>query len=240
MKTRAVVVPEYKFIYVEIPKAASGSIKDAIAKIIGLGTEGEAYLEWRKKTCIQNIDIDARNFSNYLTFTFVRNPFNRLVSSYHRKILNQDREYPPEVLAIQGSRIPKIQAILSHIKEKLGKTEISFDEFIYYLRDSKDDELDGHWRPQHTFISSKGLLRKIKIYVDFIGKVENMDEDWNKVCRKIGIKEVMPHTNRNPAIRGAYMQYYTPETFEIVTNRYKEDIQLFGYESEIEAMRKPS
>ena len=71
----------------------------------------------------------------------------------------------------------------------------------------------------------------------FIGKVENMNADWNKVCQQIGIKEAMPHTNLNPAIRGAYMQYYTPETFEIVANRYKEDIQLFGYESEIEALR---
>ena len=41
MKTQAIIVPEYKFVYVVIPKAACGSMKDAIVKILGL--------EWRGK-----------------------------------------------------------------------------------------------------------------------------------------------------------------------------------------------
>ena len=64
--------------------------------------------------------------------------------------------------------------------------------------------------------------------MDFIGKFENLQEDFNKVCDKIGVKrERLPH--RKKSIRKPYRDYYNSNTKKIVENLYGEDIEHFGY-----------
>lgn len=233
MKTQAIIVPEYKFMYVVIPKAACGSMKDAIVKILGLEWRGETHVNWRKGR-ISKVDIEASEFDNYFRFAFVRSPFARVVSAYYSHIKTENVEYSPKVQALLGSRIPTIQAKLAPIGKNTGKADISFDDFVYYLKDGKDDELNIHWRPQHTFVSTDGQKGK-RLLVDFVGKVENIEEDWKKICHRIGVQAEIPHENRTS--HPAYAECYTAETWDIVADRYREDIRIFGYEAEADAMR---
>ena len=70
----------YKFIYIDVPKTASASIRYALVKL----TQGEASvlpehnpLEWYKESGRLKASLDE-----YFIFTFVRNPWARIVSAY--------------------------------------------------------------------------------------------------------------------------------------------------------------
>ncbi len=77
------------------------------------------------------------------------------------------------------------------------------------------------------------LGRNKKLNMDFIGRFENIDGDFKKVCEMIGIEKIskLPHVNSSPR-QGHYSFYYDAESADWVRKRFARDIDFFGYEFE--------
>jgi hypothetical protein len=106
--------------------------------------------------------------NGYLSFSWVRNPWDRLVSIYSRK--------DPDMLqqARQGG---------------LRLEQLSFEDFVTATMNLRH----VHLQPQYTFI----LDRDRRPVVDFIGRFENFQSDFRELCRRLGVDVELPHRNRS-------------------------------------------
>lgn len=65
---------------------------------------------------------------------------------------------------------------------------------------------------------------------DFIGRFENFSSDFNKVMKIIGIEFEGLKLWINKTKHGRYQEYYTsPDLIDIVTKKFKKDIETFNY-----------
>lgn len=104
---------------------------------------------------------------------------------------------------------------------KGSETDMSkFNSWIYH------HESAAPFRPMTTFLCDENK----NIKVDFVGKFENLETDWEIVCERIGKNIELPfiETTVMP-LEKPYSQYYTPETTAIIRDWLKDDFELFGY-----------
>lgn len=68
-----------------------------------------------------------------------------------------------------------------------------------------------------------------KKIVNFVGKLESIEQDFNYICNQIGLPHIdLPRENVTKRKRD-YKEYYNEETIKIVFNKYQDDIKNFGY-----------
>ena len=76
-----------------------------------------------------------------------------------------------------------------------------------------------------------------KARVDFVGRYENLEQDFAEVARRIGLPSslVLPRlqaVSRPAGSRDSYRAYYTEETRRVVGDRFGNDVELFQYRFE--------
>lgn len=103
---------------------------------------------------------------------------------------------------------------------------MSFADFVVAVASIRDEEADGHFRSQHTSVTDE----EGKICVDFLGRFERLAEDFRFVQERIGLpRNDLPWLQkaRNAA---RYTDFYNKETRQIAGERFRRDIEMFGYE----------
>ena len=144
--------------------------------------------------------------------------------------------------------------IVSEYKYRRHTHRYSFKKFLFnnFPEPSWSDHY-CHVIPQYDFLyDNNGTL-----LVDFIGRFENLQEDFSFACRKLNLAtETLPHVNQASGIFNRrdnnflgvlrsiksymnrnrrkntfsnYMDYYDDETIDFIARVYKKDIETFGY-----------
>lgn len=90
------------------------------------------------------------------------------------------------------------------------------------------DFIEWHYNANQVNLQSEYVYdRDGKCRLDFIGRFENIEEDFNIACEKIGIQSKLSKLNVS---KGAdYHEYYTNRTRDLVADIYRRDIYNFGY-----------
>ena len=86
------------------------------------------------------------------------------------------------------------------------------------------------WRCQNEarFQTEFILDRSGKLLIDYLGRFENLSQDFSKICSQLGCSASLPRLNvsRNDS----YRDYYTRETQDLVRRCFDKDIGYLGYE----------
>jgi hypothetical protein len=228
-----------KFIFIHIHKTAGESISDALRPylsgrdlLLGTSLRGElnnAYYNSRyrlqKHSGVRKVRtfVGDATWDDYLKFSFVRDPFDRLRSLYFyfERMLARRREphLRNALLWLPGTgfrdplKWPGMQALL--------ETE-SFSGFIRHPAFST--EIMGA-RPQSVLLTDK----EGSLDVDFVGRFETLAEDFASLAARLGLEGAdLGHRNasRNRAA--------TPDPAEaadraLVAELYARDYALFDY-----------
>ncbi len=185
--------------YLGINKCGNSTIRTALE---GIGSGQRIYLGGQNK-------IKRLNKNNFF-FTFVRNPYSRILSAYTDKIKRQ----------ASAKYVYKFNGVLVGISGK----NLSFEDFIKIIVKIPDRLLDLHLK------SYCGFIRENNLNMDFVGKLENFQEDWTFISTLFNLKDSDNLKVKNKTTKNIKLaDYYTPELKEMVYEKYKEDFERFGY-----------
>lgn len=197
---------KHKFIFIHIQKTAGTSISSALEPFCE--DLYPSIKHWSARKIKEKFGPDVWN--EYFKFSFVRNPYERLLSWYN--MIDRAREIP-------GNNPNPFH---SYIHKNIH----SFSEFI--MNDKVFIDVNVlRWRLSPQRIAQfQRVSESGRIIVDFVGKYENINEDFSSICKKLNIEGVtLPHINK--CEHDHYMSYYTKETIGEVNSFAEEDFHYF-------------
>lgn len=220
-------LPEAQIGYFRVAKAANSSIRTALALAFDLtSTAGrrpskDAFWAeqgrdrvWRMRPAAYALHPATRAG---WSFTFVRHPVSRLYSCWNNKVVENPVLLPRMV--------------------EMGITRgMDFDAFVEVVARTPDAKSEIHLRSQTSIVTWRG-----RVLPDFVGRVENVEADWNHVRYEIQMRcGIDPGPMRRHNMRGQtgpeIAETLSPETRARIATRYAEDFRLF-YPDDAEAER---
>ncbi len=213
--------PRYKLLYVVNPKSACSTVKLLLSRLESgdfdfdsnnIHNAGATLFPPPSKLGWDVVDASLTDPSDYYKFTFVRNPLARIVSCYNDKIIKHARLFVPPLKEAAGYKDDP-------------SVELSFTEFLSIIQNQAIEEMDQHWRPQ-----SYNLMLEC-IDFDFIGKIENFDDDFKSVMEATGSPQISAVKKNKAVPNTKYLSVndLTSKDLDIVESIYGDDFQLFEY-----------
>jgi len=145
--------------------------------------------------------IEEEEIIDYFKFTFIRNPYDRMVSEYFwRKDAG-----------------------------RYAEKHDNFKDFVFFVKNAIENKINKHytfWRlkPLWEYVYDRDGNK----LVDYVGRFENLKKDFKIICDMAGVtKAKLRHYGKME--RTAYQDYYNEDLRRIVHEIYREDFDLFGY-----------
>ena len=214
----------YRLVFVHIQKTGGDTVSrllsDSVPDIFRFKAKHGFAIEAAK---------DLEHWDEYFKFAFVRNPWDRLVSWYSM-IRDAEKIRWHQALGNRRKRSHLRQTGENKLWRYVLANSSTFEEFVVNCTDEVEVARGVFYSFMYNQLDyitdSRGNL-----LVDFVGRFESFGSDLLKVYNRLGIEMYsIPHENRST--RGHYSSFYTPETKMIVGERFKRDVEYFGYEFE--------
>ncbi len=192
---------KHKCIFVHIPKTAGISVSvSLLGKSIG-----------NMSALYDQVLFGKKDFASYFKFSFVRNPFTRLISAY-------------EYLKTGGggaSDVTNCQAVIH---------STSLEDFVLNYLTPSTTKSNRYFRSQHQFVCDSAN----KILIDYVGRFETIDENYEFIRHKIRVGKPLQKLNITHTQKQSVKEYYANEAVvNKVISTYKKDFELFGYSKNI-------
>ena len=223
-----------KYIYVHIHKTAGTSVSTALAptvrwndiicgstaygeKIDALYSAQYGINKHSRADEIKNV-VGQTVWGEYFTFAFVRNPYYRTISNY---------TYFEMLVRKQGirrfwRRFDKKRQIWNWATIKAYLATKNFSEFIRH-KEFMNNAPAG--KSMFSSLSENGSL-----IVDFIGKVENINEDFRYICNKISRSDLQIGKRNVSKKKVRLDEFYKNQAdLDHIYELYRQDFDVFEY-----------
>lgn len=211
--------------YLEVPKVACSTVKKSLQTLEGklLDVELHENVHDKNASPLQSpLDVEVSLedlLRDSFVFTFVRNPFLRVLSCYLDKVDGGQWE--------RNIRMPKLG--LS------PKVRISFVEFLQIVKSQSSFDMDIHWMPQALLLGSG------RVKIDYVGRFEcfsqaflatlgfirrQLPEDKRQQIEGVEVDDVRWHSTGSA---NKIDEFYNAEAIALVQEIYQQDFQSFGY-----------
>ena len=161
--------------------------------------------------------------NNFYKFMMVRDPFERLVSAFRDKFVNDRHGY-----VVYAKKIMEKYRYNSTKTLELGAENVSFTEYVRHLIDIPP--IDHHFRLY------KDLCWPCNVKYDFIGSTDTLERDVTHIMRQIHANETKYHVTQKKSyltktkLETARLFKEVPKNyFDQLLAYYKTDFELFGY-----------
>ena len=187
-----------------MPKTGCSSVARALKRYSDLEYANTNSLRRHMKSSSVRRAIGEAEWSRYFTFGFVRNPWDKMVSSF---------------FFYKNGRVSK------RIKNrKTVKLRYRLAHLLSCLLPFRAWELFYSGTPCTDFLCDE----EDNLLVDYVGRFETLEQDLKYVFTRIGLEWLnLPHVNASR--HKSYRTYYGPITRRVIQNRFQSDIDRFGY-----------
>ena len=239
-----------KFVFVHLHKCGGTSIERALDQetewndvILGSTKYGEKIQNvYEKKFGIYKHSSAAEIkhlvgemlWDEYFTFSVVRHPIDRMVSFYEylktyylggyrgtaiklMYSIDQVKTIPPALTQLpklyDAFRWPGIVACLN---------SRTVSEFIHS---------EECWKSYGTMSQFQQLADETgeNLIVDYVGRLEDINTDWEFICQKIGSSVSLPHANKSKRKYRDWRKYFSLNDINFLEEKYEKDIEAFSY-----------
>ena len=211
----SVVSDQNKYIYVAGGRCATHAIEEALLKNTNSfepATIAPAKYANRHMPAKFLREVIGEEKWQYFKFSFVRNPYSWVVSIFFRMVQYGTRPAPAGGIMTMEDFL----YVVEHLKSAKGR---------------RND--DSHFiRSQHAFLCDKDG----ELIVDFVGRLESLNEDFATVCNRIGIEPITLPVRNSSSSSVNWRKHYesNPVSMELVAENWERDFEHFGYKFEDE------
>lgn len=204
---------EKKFIFIHIYKVAGTSVRQVLEKYNNLSPADFPWQANVKFWLGDRVNLLSQYSKNHIKAYQLKNILPGKVFNDYFKFSFVRNPWDWQVslyhFMIQNTKHPQ-----HHIITKMK----NFDEYIDWVVE-KEHSL------QKDFVYDQSG----NIIVDYIGKFENLQEDFKEICLRLEIEPVdLPMTNKSK--HAHYREYYSKESRDKIYTTFKEDIDYFHYD----------